>query len=157
MFISALFTIARTWKQLRCPLADEWIRKLWYIFTKDYYSAIWKNTFESVLMRLMKLELIIQSVVSQKGMPISSISQTGSFRVRLAHCRNAILSMAGPLYHHFLNHWLAATPRGYLSLKARADHQDANRGYWVTIKADKSLLQEEYGRYNSASCTQGKN
>ena len=46
MFISALFTIARTWKQLRCPLADEWIRKLWYIFTKKYYSVIKKNTFE---------------------------------------------------------------------------------------------------------------
>ena len=49
--ISALFTIARTWKQPRCPLADEWIRKLWYIYTIEYYSAIKKNTFESVLMR----------------------------------------------------------------------------------------------------------
>ena len=51
MFIAALFTIARTWKQPRCPLADEWIRKLWYIYTMEYYSAIKKNTFESVLMR----------------------------------------------------------------------------------------------------------
>ena len=50
MFIAALFTIARTWKQPRCPLADEWIRKLWYIHTMEYYSAI-KNAFESVLMR----------------------------------------------------------------------------------------------------------
>ena len=66
MFISALFTIARTWKQLRCPLADEWIRKLWYIFTMKYYSAIKKNTFESVLMRWMKLEPITQSEVGQK-------------------------------------------------------------------------------------------
>ena len=48
MFIAALFTIARTWKQPRCPLADEWIRKLWYIYTMEYYSAIKKNTFESV-------------------------------------------------------------------------------------------------------------
>ena len=58
--------IARTWKQPRCPSADEWIRKLWYIYTKEYYSAIKKNTFESVLMRWMKLEPIIQSEVSQK-------------------------------------------------------------------------------------------
>ena len=50
-FIAALFTIARTWKQPRCPLADEWIRKLWYIYTMEYYSAIKKNTFESILMR----------------------------------------------------------------------------------------------------------
>ena len=67
MFIAALFTIARTWKQPRCPLADEWIRKLWYIYTMEYYSAIKKNAFESVLMRWMKLEHIIQSEVSQKG------------------------------------------------------------------------------------------
>ena len=66
MFIAALFTIARTWKQPRCPLADEWIRKLWYIYTMEYYSAIKKNTFESVLMRWMKLEPIIQSEVSQR-------------------------------------------------------------------------------------------
>ena len=51
VFISALFTIARTWKQPRCPSADEWIRKLWYIHTMEYYSAIKKNAFESVLMR----------------------------------------------------------------------------------------------------------
>ena len=56
----------RTWKQPRCLLADEWIRKLWYIYTMEYYSAIKKKTFESVLMRWMKLELIIQSEVSQK-------------------------------------------------------------------------------------------
>ena len=67
MFIAALFIIARTWKQPRCPSADEWIRKLWYIYTMEYYSAIKNNTFESVLMRWMKLELIIQSEVSQKG------------------------------------------------------------------------------------------
>ena len=66
MFIAALFIIARTRKQPRCPLADEWIRKLWYICTMEYYSAIEKNTFESVLTRWMKLEPIIQSKVSQK-------------------------------------------------------------------------------------------
>ena len=66
MFITALFIIARTWKQPRCPSADRWIRKLWYIYTTEYYSAIKKNTFESVLMRWMKLESILQSVVSQK-------------------------------------------------------------------------------------------
>ena len=51
MLIAVLFTIARTWKQPRCPSADEWIRKLWYIYTMEYYSAIKKNSFESVLMR----------------------------------------------------------------------------------------------------------
>ena len=61
-----IFIIARTWKQPRCPSADEWIRKPWYIYTMEYYSAIKKNTFESVLMRWMKLEPIIQSEVSQK-------------------------------------------------------------------------------------------
>ena len=67
MFIAALFAVARTWKQPRCPSADEWIRKLWYIYTMKCYSAIKRNTFESVLMRQTKLELIIQSEVSQKN------------------------------------------------------------------------------------------
>ena len=66
MFIAVLFTIGRTWKQPRCPLADEWIRKLWSIYTMEYYSAIKKIAFESVLMRWMKLEPIMQSEVSQK-------------------------------------------------------------------------------------------
>ena len=66
MFIAALLTIARTWKQPRCLSADEWIRKLWYICTMEYYSAIKENAFESVLMRWMKPEPIIQSEVSQK-------------------------------------------------------------------------------------------
>ena len=56
-----LFIIDRAWKQPRCPSADEWIRKLWYIYTMEYYSAIKKNSFESVLMRWTKLEPIIQS------------------------------------------------------------------------------------------------
>ena len=66
MFIAALFTIARTWKQPRCSLTDEWLKKLWYIYTMEYYSAIKRNTFESVLMRWTNLETIIQSEVSQK-------------------------------------------------------------------------------------------
>ena len=53
MFIIALFTIARIWKQLRCPLAEEWIRKLWYIYTMEYYSTIKKKAFESVLIQLV--------------------------------------------------------------------------------------------------------
>ena len=64
--VVALFTIARTWKQPRCPSADEWIRKLWYMYTREYYSAIKKNTLESVLMRWVKLEPIIKSEVSQE-------------------------------------------------------------------------------------------
>ena len=51
LFIEALFTIARTWKQPRCPSTDEWIKTLWYAYTMEYYSAIERNTFESVLMR----------------------------------------------------------------------------------------------------------
>ena len=67
MFTAALFTIARIWKQPRCPLADERMRKLWYIYSMGYYSAVKKNTFESVLMRWMKLEPIIQSEVRKKN------------------------------------------------------------------------------------------
>jgi len=79
MFITALFTIARTWKQSKCQSADEWIKKL-YIYTMDYYSAIKRNTFESVLMRWMNLECIIQSQVSQKDkdkyhIPASFVAQ----------------------------------------------------------------------------------
>ena len=59
-------TELRTWKQPRCPSANEWIGNLWYIYTREYYSLIKKNTFESVLMRWMKLEPTIQSEVSQK-------------------------------------------------------------------------------------------
>ena len=66
LFIAALFTIARTWKQPRCPSTDEWIKKLWYIYTMEYYSTIKRNTFESVLMRWMNVEPIRQSGVSQK-------------------------------------------------------------------------------------------
>ena len=66
LFIEALFTIARTWKQPRCQSTDECIKKLWYTYTMEYYSAIKSNTFESVLMRWMNLEPIIQSEVSQK-------------------------------------------------------------------------------------------
>ena len=60
MISVVLFTRVKTCEQPRCPSGDEWIRKLWYIYTMDYYSAIKKNTFESVLMRWMKLEPIIQ-------------------------------------------------------------------------------------------------
>ena len=56
MFTAALFTIARTWDQPRCPSTDEWIKKLWYLYTMEYYSTIKRNSFESVLMRWMNLE-----------------------------------------------------------------------------------------------------
>ena len=66
MFIAALFTVARTWEQPRCPLTDEWIKRVWCIYTMEYYSAIKRNAFESVLKRCLNLEPIIQSEVSQK-------------------------------------------------------------------------------------------
>ena len=66
LFNAALFTIARTQKQPRCLSTDEWIKKLWYIYTMEYYSDIERSAFESVLMRWMNLEPIIQSEVSQK-------------------------------------------------------------------------------------------
>ena len=89
MFIAAQFIIARTWKQPRCPSAEEWIRKLWYIYTMEYYSPIKNNAFESVLMRWMNLEPIIQSEVSQKNkyhilMHIYGIHKDGTDRP--IHC-----------------------------------------------------------------------
>ena len=66
MIITGLFTIAKTWKQPRYPSTAEWIKKLWYIYTREYYSAIRRNAFESVLMRWMNWEPIIWSGVSQK-------------------------------------------------------------------------------------------
>jgi len=66
MFISSLLTVARTWKQPRCPLTNEWIKKVWYIYTMEHYSAIKRNTCESVLMRWLNLGPVKQSEVSQK-------------------------------------------------------------------------------------------
>ena len=66
VFVATLFTIARTWKQPRCSSADEWIRKLLYTYTTEYYSAMKRKAFESVLMRWMNLEPIIQNEISQK-------------------------------------------------------------------------------------------
>ena len=66
MFTAALFTIARTWKQPRCPSIDEWLKKRWYPYTMEYYLAMKRNASESVLMRWMNLEHIIQNEVSQK-------------------------------------------------------------------------------------------
>ena len=66
LFIAAQFTATRTWKQPRCPSTDEWIKKFWYIYTMECYSAIRKNTCESVLIRWMNLEPITQSEVIQE-------------------------------------------------------------------------------------------
>ena len=66
MFIAALFIIARTWKQPRCPSTDEWIKKLWYIYTMEYYSMTKRKKLESVELRWVNLALAIQSEVSQK-------------------------------------------------------------------------------------------
>ena len=65
MFTAALFTIARTWKQPKCPLTDEWIKKMWHIHTMEYYSAIKKNEIMSFAATWMDLEIIILSEVSQ--------------------------------------------------------------------------------------------
>ena len=67
MFNAALFTIARTWKQPKCPATDEWITKMWHIYTMEYYSAIKRNKTELFVVRWMDLETVIQSEVSQKG------------------------------------------------------------------------------------------
>ena len=66
MFIAALFTIARSWKQPKCPLTDEWIKKMWYICTVEYYSSIKRNEIGSFVETWMDLESAIQSEVSQK-------------------------------------------------------------------------------------------
>ena len=66
MFIAALIKVARTWKQPRYPSTDEWIKKLWYIYTMEYYSAIKRNEFGSVVVRWMNLEPSIQSEVNHK-------------------------------------------------------------------------------------------
>ena len=70
--LSTQFSVERihspkTWKQPRCPPTDEWVKKLWYIYTMEYYSVLKRNTCESVLMRWMNLEPAIQSEVSQKN------------------------------------------------------------------------------------------
>ena len=66
MFIAALFTVARTWNQPKCPSTDEWIKKMWHIHTMEYYSAIKRNEIELFVVGWMNLESVIQSEVSQK-------------------------------------------------------------------------------------------
>ena len=66
MFIAALFTIARTWKQPKYPSTDEWKKKMWHTYTMEYYSAIKRNEIELFVVRWMDLESVIQSEVRQK-------------------------------------------------------------------------------------------
>ena len=75
VFIAALFTIAKTWKQPKCPLTDDWIRKMWYIYTMEYYSAIKKNKIMPFAATWMELETLILSEVSQKNHLISLVSE----------------------------------------------------------------------------------
>ena len=65
MFIAALFTIAKTWKLLKCPSTEEWIKKMWYLYTMEYYSAIKKNEIIPVAATWMDLEIVMQSEISQ--------------------------------------------------------------------------------------------
>ena len=66
MFIAALFTIARTWKQPKCPSTDEWIKRMWHIYTMEYYSAIKRNEIELFVVRWTDLESVIQSEVRKR-------------------------------------------------------------------------------------------
>ena len=66
MFIAALFTLARTWKQPSCPSTDKWIKKMWHIYTMEYYSAMKRNKIELSVVRWMDLESVLQSEASQK-------------------------------------------------------------------------------------------
>ena len=66
MFTAALFTIARTWKQPKCPSTDEWIKKMWYLYAMEYYSAIKRNKTGSFVEMWMDPESVIHSEVSQK-------------------------------------------------------------------------------------------
>ena len=66
MFIAALFTIARAWKQPKCPLTDEWIKKMWHIYAMEYYSALKRSKIELFVVRWMELETVLQGEVSQK-------------------------------------------------------------------------------------------
>ena len=71
MFIAALFIIARTQKQPRCPSADKWIKKMWYVYAMEYFSIIKRNKLESFVVRWMNLQPVMQSEVSQKKKNVS--------------------------------------------------------------------------------------
>ena len=99
-----LFIIPKTWKQPRCLSADEWIRKRWYIYTMEYYSAIKTYTFESVLMRWMKLELIYRVKQAKKkntntvSVEFSSVTQSCPTLCNLMNRSTPSL----PVHHHLL-------------------------------------------------------
>ena len=80
VFIATLFTIAKTWKQPKCPSADEWVKKMWYIYTMEYYSAIKKNGIMPFAATWMDVEIIILSEVSQKKNKYHMISHMWSLK-----------------------------------------------------------------------------
>ena len=86
LFIVALFTIARTWKQPICPSTDEWIKKLWYINTMEYYSAIKRNAFESVLMSWMNLEPVIQKNGTEEFICKAAMEKARGFQKNIYFC-----------------------------------------------------------------------
>ena len=106
MFTSALFTIARSWKQPRCPTADGWIKKMWYIYAMEYYSAIKKNKSESIIMRWMNLEPIVQSEVSQK--------EKNKLFIYMESRKMMLMNLfAGQEWRHRRREWACGHSRGW--------------------------------------------
>ena len=121
MFIAALFTIARTWMQPRCPSADEWIRKLWYVYMMEYYSAIKKNAFESVL--------IIP--IPKKGNP-KECSNYSTISL-ISHASKVMLKILQARLQQYMNHELPDVQAGFR--KGRRTRDQIANICWVIEKA----------------------
>ena len=126
MFIAALFTIARTWMQPRCPSADEWIRKLWYIYMMEYYSAIKKNAFESVL--------IIP--IPKKG----NHKECSNYHTiaLISHASRVVLKILQARLQQYMNHELPDVQAGFR--KGRGTRYQIANIHWIIKKAREFLL-----------------